>query len=452
MGGRWLQMMKARENILSLVDEMSFVEMNPDIESGIVCGYATISSRPVYVFSQDSSCFSGALSENNCRKLCKLFENVYKTGVPMIGIFDSMGTKIAEGMKAVSGIHEVLVWLAKLSGVVPIISIIANECAGAASYMATFGDFVVMFENSYMFLNSPQKIMADTGKTVQLSDIGGVKTHQIESGLCDVICKDFSECALKLKTLLNYLPENNLTDAPIALCDEIKEFRIESDVKSTLNRLCDENSFWEISENFADSVTGFGRVGGRACGIVALMTDLMSIKDINKICRFVRICDSFNLPLITVLDGKGIMADLNSERCGVIRDVSKLVYAYCMASVPKINIILKNAYGSTLLILGTNPDVTIALKSAQVAIMDPQAAATVLYDNEITNAEEPIKMRENYAREYAEKFGTAESASQELFADILTDEVMLRAQLVQSLDLFVSKRFEKVNKKHGNII
>ena len=445
-------MTKAREYILNLVDEKSFVEMNPENESGIVCGYAAISSRPVYVFSQDSSCFSGALSEANCRKLCKLLENVYKTGVPLIGLFDSMGTKIAEGMKAVSGIHEVLEWLAKLSGVVPMISIVTKECAGAAAYMATFGDFVFMLEDSHMFLNSPQVIMADTGKAVQLKDIGGSEMHQSVSGVCDFVCKDFDDCSNKVRTLLGYLPENNLSDTPISLAQDVKEFHFDGDVRAELTQICDDGSFFEVGERFASSVTGFGRIGGRACGIVALLDELMSHNDVEKISRFVRVCDSFNLPLITVIDGRGVVADLDSERGGVLREVSKLVYAYCMASVPKVNVVLKNAYGSALLVLGTKPDVTIAVKSSNIAIMDPQAAATILYDNEITNAENPIQMRENYAREYTEKFGTAENASKELFADILTEESMLQAQVVRALDLFVSKKFEKTNKKHGNII
>jgi len=445
-------MTKAREYILNLVDDKSFVEMNPEDESGIVCGYAAISSRPVYVFSQDSSCFSGALSEANCRKLCKLLENVYKTGVPLIGLFDSMGTKIVEGMKAVSGIHEVLEWLAKLSGVVPMISVVTKECAGAAAYMATFGDFVLMLEDSHMFLNGPQVIMADTGKAVQLKDIGGAQMHQSVSGLCDMVCKDFTECAEKIRELLSYLPENNLSDAPIYLCEDGKSFSATGDIREDLKQLCDDNSFLEVGDSFANSVTGLGRFGGRACGVVALDSELISQKTIEKICRFVRICDSFNLPLVTVLDGKGVAADLEEERNGVLRSVSKLVYAYCMASVPKVNVVLKKVYGSALLVLGTKPDVTIVVKDSNIAIMDPQAAAMVLYDSEITNAENPIQMRENYASEYAEKFGTTENASKELFADILTEESMLQAQVVRALDLFVSKKFEKTNKKHGNII
>ena len=445
-------MTKAREYILNLVDAKSFVEMNPEDESGIVCGYAAISARPVYVFSQDSSCFSGALSEANCRKLCKLLENVYKTGVPLIGLFDSMGTKIAEGMKAVSGIHEVLEWLAKLSGVVPMISIVTKECAGAAAYMATFGDFVLMLEDSHMFLNSPQVIMADTGKAAQLKEIGGAEMHQSVSGLCDVFFKDFSECVERVRTLLGYLPENHLSDAPIALCEDIKAFACTGDTREDLRQLCDEASFFEVGEKFGNSVTAIGRLGGRACGVVGVLSELLSQKDIEKICRFVKICDSFNLPLVTVLDGKGVAADFDSERSGVLRSVSKLVYAYCMASVPKVNVVLKNAFGSALLVLGTKPDVTIALTGSNIAIMDPQAAATVLYDNEITNAENPIQMRENYAREYTEKFGTAENASKELFADILTEESMLKSQVIRALDLLVSKRFEKTSKKHGNII
>lgn len=445
-------MTKAREYILNLVDEKSFAETNPEEESGIVCGYAAISSRPVYIFSQDSSCCSGALSEANCRKLCKLLENAYKTGVPVVGLFDSAGTKISEGMKAVSGIHQVLEWFAKLSGVVPMISIVTKECAGAAAYMAAFGDFVFMLEESCMFLNSPQVIMAETGKTVQLSEIGGAKMHHDVSGICDVVCQDFNECAGKVRTLLSYLPENHLSDTAVYACQEEKAFVSVGEIRQDLLCLCDEDSFFEVNAAFADSVTGLGRVGGRACGIVSLREERISQKDIEKICRFVRICDSFNLPLVTFIDGKSFRADAGEERGGLLRSASKLIYAYCMASVPKVNVVLKKAYGSALLVLGTKPDITIAVKGANIAIMDPQAVATVLYDKEITEAENPIQMRENYAREYSEKWGTTENAARELFADVVVEEAMLRAQVIRALDLYSSKRFEKPNKKHGNVI
>jgi len=445
-------MTKAREYILSLVDEKSFVEMFPEEESGIVCGCAAISARPVFVFSQDSSCFSGALSEANCRRLCKLLENAFKTGVPVIGLFDSMGTKISEGMKVVSGIHDVLAWLAKLSGVVPIISIVTKECAGAAAYMAAFGDFVFMLDESHMFLNSPQVIMAETGNAVQLNDIAGAQMHHEVSGLCDVLCADFFECVEKVRRLFGYLPENNLSDTAVMMCEDGRAFVPMGEIREDLARLCDEGSFFEVNEAFASSVTALARVGGRACGVVSLVEEQISKKDVEKICRFVNICDSFNLPLVTVLDGRGFAADAEEEKNGLLRSASKLIYAYCMASVPKVNVVLNKAYGSALLVLGTKSDVTIVVKDASIAIMDPQAVATVLYDNEITNSENPIQMRENYAREYSEKFGTTENAAKELFADVITDESMLRAQVIRALDVYISKKFEKTNKKHGNVL
>lgn len=452
----------AMKRVLNLLDENSFVELEALSDRGVICGYGTMNLRPVCVFSQDSSVESGAVNEKNCRKICNTVDRALKTGVPIIGFFDSIGAKIGEGAGVLGGIERVLKKLSSASGVIPEIAVVSGSAVGIASYAVNFCDFVFMIDGkSKMFMTGPQNITSMTGVETTGEELGGAKVSFEKTGVCHVFCKDEDECNNKIKNLLGYLPDNNLTD--VEIIDEDDRNRVcgelggkFSKVADVIKSICDNNKFFELQGNFGESIiTGFGRIGGRCAGVIANERSVSEGKidgnSIDKASRFVRFCDSFNIPVLTFVDVDGFLADVNEEQSGISKKGARLLYSYSDATVPKIKVIIGNAFGGAGLVMGAMADEVLAWNSAKISVTLPQTAVNVLYNDGISEAEEPIKYREEKLLEYLESEAKAERAEEEGFIDKVIEPSDSRKYIISALEMFVSKRESKVAKKHSNM-
>lgn len=447
----------ARNRILSLLDDGSFIEIDGLVEKSVIIGYGTVSLRPVCVFSQDSSVMSGALTLRNCEKICKIIDVAVKTGVPIIGFYDSMGAKIDEGTEVFVGIQKILSKLSSASGVIPQIAVVSGTVGGISTFAVSFSDFVFMIENtSKMFMCGPQALTAVTGDDVSAESYGGAKSHFNGTGICQFSCSSDDDCNDKIKELLKFLPDNNLSDAEIIETDDIDKkcddlLFEDVDVYSVINSVCDVNSFLEVSSGFAGNIiTGFCRIGGRVCGIVANNSRCndgkINIDASKKAFKFVRFCDAFNISIVTLIDNDGFEVSLNEELNGIVKQASNLLFAYSDATVPKINIIFKKAFGGANLMMGTAADMVLAWESAKISVVNPQGAVNVLFNKDIADSESPVSFREEKLKEYLETEAAASNASG--FIDAVINPSDTRQRIINALDMFSSKREVKSIRKH----
>ena len=477
----------ARERVNLLLDEGSFVELDmfmkgelgdftkPDAANfgeGVVTGYGTIDGRMVYVFSQDFTVFGGALGELHSAKICKVMDLAMKNGAPVIGINDSGGARIQEGVNALSAYGNIFYRNTLASGVIPQISIIMGPCAGGAVYSPAITDFVFMVEQtSQMFITGPQVIKTVTGEEVSPEQLGGAMAHNHTSGVAHFAGPSEEDTLQMVRELLSYIPQNNMEEAPPAEPGEAMEQgddlleivptepNKQYDVKDVIQLIMDDGEFFEVHQFFAQNVvTGFARLGGKSVGIVAnqarFLAGCLDIDGSDKIARFVRFCDCFNIPLITFEDVPGFLPGTDQEYRGIIRHGAKILYAYSEATVPKITVILRKAYGGAYVAMcsrSLGADTALAWPTAEIAVMGPDGAANIIFRDEIKNANDPAAMLKQRTDEYREKFANPYIAAAKGLVDEVIDPRDTRKRLLQSLQMLEQKRETRPRKKHGNI-
>ncbi len=478
----------ARERIELLVDKGSFAELDRFVVhqcgdfgmheqkipgDGVMTGSARIHGRPVFVFAQDFTVFGGSLSEAYARKICKLMDLAMKAGVPIIGLNDSGGARIQEGVVSLAGYADIFLRNTLASGVVPQISAIMGPCAGGAVYSPAIMDFVFMVKNtSYMFVTGPDVIKAVTHEEVSFEELGGATTHAATSGVAHFGAESEEECLALIRELLTFLPQNNMEDPPIRQTldppdrmDEALQTVVPDqpnkpyDIKEVIRTVLDDHYFFEVHTDYAPNiVVGFGRLNGRPVGIVANQpARLAGCLDINaslKGARFVRFCDCFNIPLVTFEDVPGFLPGTGQEYGGIIKHGAKLLYAYCEATVPKLAVITRKAYGGAYCVMSSKHirgDANFAYPTAEIAVMGPEGAVNILYRRELERAAAPEKFREEKIREYREKFANPYVAAERGYIDEVIEPKDTRRRLCQALELLRTKRDQNPPRKHGNI-
>ena len=478
----------ARERIAQLLDPGSFVEIDEFVThrcnnfgleerkplgDGVVTGWGTIEGRKVFVFSQDFTVFGGSLGEKHADKICKVMDMAMQMGCPVIGINDSGGARIQEGTDALNGYGKIFRRNTLASGVIPQFSIIMGPTAGGAVYSPALTDFIFMVDKeSIMHITGPEVIKAVTGEAVTSEELGGAETHNNITGNAHFFAKDEAECFEQVRKVLSYLPLNNLDDAPFKMSNDdpqradmaLREIvpvnpNKSYDVHEVLTRVLDDGEFMEVQAGYAKNiVTGYGRIGGRAVGIVANNADVMAgCLDINasdKASRFVRHCDAFNLPIVTFVDVPGYLPGADQERGGIIRKGAKLLYAYSEASVPLISVIMRKAYGGAYLAMSSKSlgaDVVLAWPQAEIAVMGAEGAASIVFKKDIDGADDPSAKRLEKIDEYREAFANPYRAAERGYVDRVIMPEETRKVVCQALDAMESKRENRPAKKHGVI-
>lgn len=478
----------ARERVEILLDDGSFEEFDMFKEhrcvdfgmenkkiagDGVVTGYGTIDGRLVYVFAQDFTVFGGSLSETFAEKICKIMEMATKNGAPIIGLNDSGGARIQEGIESLAGYADIFLLNVIYSGVVPQLSGIFGPCAGGAVYSPALTDFTVMVKNtSYMFLTGPKVVKAVTKENVSVEELGGAVVHNKKSGVAHFMAENDEEALLLLRKLLSYLPQNNIetppiisTDDPVDRMDEELNYIIPEDpnrpydMKNVILRVVDNGEFLEVHQHWAPNiVVGFARMNGRSIGIVANQPNyLAGGLDINasiKGARFVRFCDAFNIPLITFEDVPGFWPGTAQEHSGIIRHGAKLLYAFAEATVPKITVITRKAYGGAYCVMNSKHirgDINYAWPTAEIAVMGPSGAVEIIFSKEIKEAEEPNKKAEELVEDYKEKFANPYVAAKRGYVDDVIEPRRTRFRIIKALEMLKNKRDNIPMKKHGNI-
>jgi len=478
----------ARERLDILLDPASFVELDRlrvhrctdfDMQQkrapgdAVVTGYGSIDGRLVYVYSQDFTVFGGSLSGVVAEKICKVMDLALKNGAPIIGLNDSGGARIQEGVASLAGYADIFLKNVIASGVVPQISAIMGPCAGGAVYSPAITDFVFMVKSSsYMFITGPDVIKAVTHEEVSKEDLGGAETHNTKSGVAHFSAESEKECLLMIRELMSFLPANNAEDPPFHPTDDDPSRQDRKlldlvpdnphrpyDMKALILAIVDEGYFYEVQRDFAlNMVIGFARLGGRTVGIVANQpAHLAGCLDIDasvKAARFIRFCDCFNIPLVTFVDVPGFLPGTAQEYLGIIRHGAKLVYAYAEATVPKLTIITRKAYGGGYIVMSSKHlrgDINLAYPTAEIAVMGPEGAINIIYRDVLEKAEDPLKTRqeleENYRRTFASPFKAAEFG----YVDAVIRPEETRPVLIRSLEMLKNKRDHNPPKKHGNI-
>ncbi|MCX7843175.1 MAG: methylmalonyl-CoA carboxyltransferase [Clostridia bacterium] len=480
--------MTARERLNLLFDANSFVEVDAFVETrsiefdmqkkkvpgdGVVTGYGSVNGRLVFVSSQDFTVIGGSLGEMHAKKITKVMDMAMKMGAPFISINDSGGARIEEGIDALSGFGDIFFRNTLASGVIPQISVIMGPCAGGAVYSPAITDFVFMVEKtSQMFITGPQVIKAVTGEDVTFEKLGGADTHNSISGVAHFKSADEKECIEQIKRLLSFLPENNLCDAPVyqsaddmnRISEEISDIIPEGtnkpyDMKEIITRVVDNGDFLEIQKHFAQNIIiGFARMNGSTVGIIAnqpsVMAGSLDVNSSDKGARFVRFCDAFNIPVITFTDVPGYLPGVGQEHSGVIRHGAKLLYAFSEATVPKINVIVRKAYGGAYIAMNSKhlgADMVFAWPTAEIAVMGPDGAANIIFRKEIADAEDPVAARNSKIEEYRNKFSNPYIAASRGYVDDVIEPATTRIRLISSLEMLSSKRENRPSKKHGNI-
>jgi propionyl-CoA carboxylase beta chain len=478
----------ARERITLLMDPGSFQELDALVTSrsngvsdkeqkilgdGVVTGFGKIDGRIVYVFSQDFTAFGGSLSEAHGAKICKILDLAMKSGHPVIGLNDSGGARVQEGVVSLGAYAEIFLRNVLASGVIPQLSAIMGPCAGGAVYSPAMTDFTLMVQGtSYMFVTGPKVVKTVTHEDVTSEELGGADTHAVKSGVAHFACHDEADCLTTLRRLLSYLPPNNLEDPPrgavpdgqplrdLTLADVIPDNPNKPyDVKDIIVRVVDRDSFLEIHRDWAQNmVVGFARVGGYAAGIVAdqpaVLAGVLDINSSRKAGRFVRFCDAFNIPIITFVDVPGFLPGTDQEWNGIIVNGAKLLYAYCEATVPKLAVILRKAYGGAYDVMSSKHirgDLNFAWPSAEIAVMGASGAVEIIYARDIAAAADPAAAKEKLTAEYTEQFANPYSAAARGYVDEVIDPADTRARLMAGLELLKSKVDSNPRKKHGNI-
>jgi propionyl-CoA carboxylase beta chain len=480
--------LSARERIDLLLDEGSFEELDKLVRhrsrdfgmddqivdgDGFVTGYGLIHGRPAYVFAQDFTVFGGSLSETNAKKIVKIMDLALKTGAPVIGLNDSGGARIQEGVVSLGGYADIFLRNTLSSGVIPQISAIMGPCAGGAVYSPALTDFVFMVDKtSYMFVTGPDVIKTVTHEDVTKETLGGATTHNSTSGVAHFLAHNDAECLQMIRALMSYLPQNNRDDGPKRPCDDPEDRQdqaldsivpLESnqpyDIKDVIERIVDHGDFFEVQEHWARNiVVGFARMDGKSVGIVAnqpaYLAGCLDIDSSTKGARFVRFCDAFNIPILTFEDVPGFLPGTAQEFGGIIRHGAKLLYAYAEATVPKITVITRKAYGGAYCVMGSKhlrTDVNLAWPSAEIAVMGPEGAVNIVYRRELTSAADPEAVRRAKIEEFKERFANPFVAAEHGFLDDVIEPRQTRPRVIRALRLLETKVDTMPRKKHGNI-
>jgi propionyl-CoA carboxylase beta chain len=476
--------LSARERIDLLLDEGSFEETGKLVRhrcrdfgmesqqidgDGFVTGYGTVHGRLVYVFAQDFTVFGGSLSESNAQKICQLMDMALKNGAPVIGLNDSGGARIQEGVLSLAGYTDIFLRNTLASGVVPQISAVMGPCAGGAVYSPAITDFVFMVEKtSYMFVTGPDVIKTVTHEDVTKEELGGATTHNATSGVAHFLAANDADCCARIRELLRYLPQNNVDGVPVEECADPEEredaaldtlvpeeANLPYDMKDVIRRVVDGGEFLEVHEHYAANfVVGFARLGGRAVGIVgnnpAVLAGCLDIDSSLKGARFVRFCDAFGIPIVTFEDVPGFLPGTRQEWGGIIKHGAKLLYAYAEATVPKVTVITRKAYGGAYCVMGSKhlrTDVNFAWPTAEIAVMGAEGAVNILYRREISDE----AARAAKIAEYKERFANPFVAAERGFVDDVIEPRTTRRRLIRALRMLENKIDTMPKKKHGNI-
>jgi propionyl-CoA carboxylase beta chain len=479
----------ARERLELLLDPGSFVEIDALVThrcqdfgiadqtipgDGVVSGYGTVDQQLVYVFAQDFTIFGGSMSETNARKICKIMDLAVENGAPVIGLNDSGGARIQEGVASLGGYADIFLRNTMASGVVPQISAIMGPCAGGAVYSPAITDYIFMVEDtSYMFLTGPDVIRTVTHEEVTKEELGGASTHASKSGVCHFTVPNDTSCLLAIRDLLSYLPSNNLEDPPAGSSDDNPDREDETldalipgdpnkpyDIKRLIHSVVDDGRFLEVQVDYARNlVVGFARLANQSVGIVANQPNyLAGVLDIDaslKGARFVRFCDAFNIPLVTFEDVPGFLPGTQQEFGGIIKHGAKFLYAFAEATVPKITVITRKAYGGAYCVMSSKhlrTDVNLAYPGAEIAVMGPDGAVSILYRRELEAAGEgAAELRRELVAEYRKKFSNPYIAAERGFIDAVIQPRQTRPQIIRALRQLGCKRQNVPPKKHGNI-
>jgi acetyl-CoA carboxylase carboxyltransferase component len=477
----------ARERIDILLDHDSFEEFDMFVthrctdfgladkkvpSDGVVTGYGTIDTRPVFVFSQDFTVFGGSLSKAFAEKICKVMDLAAKMGVPLIGLNDSGGARIQEGVDSLAGYADIFLRNVMYSGVIPQVSAILGPCAGGAVYSPAITDFVVMTKDiSYMFVTGPKVVKTVTGEEVSNEELGGAMIHSTRSGVSHFLAENEEECLMLVRKLMSYIPSNNMDDPPVMqnndpinrADDQLNEIIPDNpnkpyDMKEVISRITDGGEFMEVQRMWAPNIiVGFARFNGRSVGIVAnqpkYLAGVLEIQASVKAARFIRFCDAFNIPIVTLVDVPGFMPGTAQEYGGIIRNGAKLLYAYAEATVPKITIITRKAYGGAYDVMSSKHlrgDLNYAWPSAEIAVMGPEAAVEIVYAHELKGEDRAEKMKK-LESEYREKFANPYVAAQRGFVDDILEPRQTRFRIIKGLEMLSTKKDSNPAKKHGNI-
>jgi acetyl-CoA carboxylase carboxyltransferase component len=478
----------ARERLDILLDDNSFEEFDAFVThrtrdfgldkekylgDGVVTGYGSIDSRLVFVFSQDFTVFGGTLSETFAEKICKVMDMAAKVGAPVIGLNDSGGARIQEGVVSLGGYADIFLRNTLYSGVIPQISVILGPCAGGAVYSPAITDFTIMVKNtSFMFVTGPNVVKTVTHEDITFDQLGGADIHSSKSGVSHFACENEVEALQMARRLFSYIPENNIEEPPqkqssdpITRADEELNTIIPDnpnkpyDIKDVIRRVFDDREFLEVQEHYAANiVVGFARLGGQSVGIVAnqpaYLAGVLDIDSAIKGARFVRFCDCFNIPLITFVDVPGFLPGLAQEHGGIIKHGAKLLYAYCEATVPKLTVITRKAYGGAYDVMSSKHirgDINYAWPTAEIAVMGPRGAAEIIFKKEISAADDPDALLKQKEQEYREHFASPFKAAERGYIDDIIIPSETRAKLINALRLLATKKDSNPPKKHGNM-
>jgi propionyl-CoA carboxylase beta chain len=480
--------MSARERIAFLLDESTFEETDKLVThrcndfgmqeqkyfgDGFVTGYGRIEGRLVFVFAQDFTVFGGSLSESNAAKIVKIMDQAARVGAPVIGLNDSGGARIQEGVMSLAGYADIFLRNTLFSGVIPQISAIMGPCAGGAVYSPAITDFTLMVDKtSYMFITGPDVIKTVTHEDVTKEQLGGAMTHNSVSGVAHFLAHDDAECLSMVRELLSFLPSNNVDDPPRRACTDPIERADDSldklvpaesnkpyDIKEAIHAIVDDAYFFEVQEHYAKNmVVGFARLNGRPVGIVANQPAVLAgVLDINssiKAARFVRFCDCFNIPLITFEDVPGFLPGVAQEHGGIIVHGAKLLFAFAEATVPKITVITRKAYGGAYCVMASKhirADVNYAWPTAEIAVMGPEGAVDIVYKRDLDKAKDKAKMRAEKIEEFREKYSNPYVAAERGYLDAVIQPHETRKKIIDALEMLQTKRDKNPPKKHGNI-
>jgi acetyl-CoA carboxylase carboxyltransferase component len=478
----------ARERIDQFLDPESFVELDMlarhrahgfgieqtrPLTDGVVTGWGTVAGRKVFVFSQDFTVFGGALGEVFAEKIHKVMDLAESVGAPMIGLNDGAGARIQEGVVSLDAYGGIFFRNVKASGVIPQVSVIMGPCAGGAVYSPAMTDFVFMVKGtSHMFITGPDVVKTVTGEDVTQEELGGAMTHASKSGVATFVAEDEASCIEQVRYLLSFLPQNNLEDPPYyepdddpeRLCDDIVALIPDSpnqpyDIKKVIEQVVDDGDFFEVHKFWAmNIVCGFARIDGHVVGVVgnqpSVLAGTLDIDASEKAARFVRTCDAFNVPLVTFVDVPGFLPGTDQEYGGIIRHGAKLLYAYCEATVPRVQIITRKAYGGAYVVMNSKSigaDLAFAWPSAEVAVMGPQGAVNIIFRKEIETADDPESRRAALIAEYTDRFANPYIAAERGYVDDVIDPRETRRVLVRSLNMLRTKREQLPQRKHGNM-
>lgn len=478
----------ARERIELFVDPNSFEEFDMFVThrssdfglaeqkilgDGVVTGCGKVNGRKVFIFSQDFTVFGGSLSEAHAEKICKIMEMAMKVGAPVIGLNDSGGARIQEGVVSLGGYADIFLLNTLASGVVPQISIILGPCAGGAVYSPAITDFIFMTKGtSYMFVTGPNVVKTVTHEQVTSEELGGANVHSSKSGVSHFACENEADAIAKLKQLLRYIPQNNLEDPPTAECTDPFDREDEHlnhivpenpnqpyDMKEVIGGIVDKGSFFEVHEDYAQNIiVGFAHLGGRSIGIIAnqpsVMAGVLDIDSSIKGARFIRFCDAFNIPILTFEDVPGFLPGVAQEHGGIIKNGAKLLYAYCEATVPKVTVITRKAYGGAYDVMNSKHvrgDMNYAWPTAEIAVMGPKGAVEIIFKKDLADAKDPEGEIQKMTDDYRDKFANPYIAASRGYVDDVIEPKTTRTRLIRAFEMLESKQDSNPPKKHGNI-